>query len=147
MPLQLLPKVAQGSGLQVSEQTANIPATSTGKFAQWALNHPTNPQALLLAAHAGNTDVVTELLRRGANPNAGACSAERCTKPLTAAVFGGNVEVVKALLAAHAEVDTRGDPRYPQRTALTDAAATGNANIVRVLIANGATVNAKDSNR
>ena len=136
---------AQESGLQVSEESRAVPPASSGNLAPSEMRNPKNPQALELAAGTGNIDLVRELLRRGADPNAAFCDAARCTKPLTAAVYGGNVDVVKELLSAHAGVDSRGDQRFMARTALMDAAARGNANIVRVLIANGATVNARDS--
>jgi TonB family protein len=102
---------------------------------------PFEATALLLAADRGLPDMVSFLLKAGANPHAIDGYGRG------ALVFGagsGNAEVVRLLLAAGLKGDE--EDKYGD-TALMAAAATGNPECVRLLLINGARVNAKNKRR
>jgi ankyrin repeat protein len=99
----------------------------------------TGHTALMAAALGGHTELVSFLIGKKANVNAG--DKDNST-PLMAAVAAKNPAVVELLINAKANVnatDKMGD------TALIFAAAGGQTEIVRRLIAAKANVNAKDS--
>ncbi len=113
------------------------------------LSHPVDPNrqgpfhdsALMLAADRGLPDMVSALLKAGANPRAVDESGRN------ALIFGagsGNVQVVQLLLAAGLKENAK--DKYGD-TALMAAAATGNPESVRELLKNGAQVNARNRRR
>ena len=97
--------------------------------------------ALMLAADRGLPEMVSALLRAGANPQA----VDEVGR--NALIFGagsGNSEVVRLLLAAGLkpdQADMYGD------TALMAAAAAGNPESVQLLLKDGANVNARNDRR
>jgi ankyrin repeat protein len=95
---------------------------------------------LFEAANAGDAEIVSLLLARGASASA---EAPDGTGPLHLAARRGHAAVLEVLIAAGAKVDGPAGPRA--RTALQDAAATGSTDAVRVLLRAGADPNTKDS--
>jgi ankyrin repeat protein len=113
------------------------------------LSHPVDPNrlgpfrdtALMLAADRGLPDMVSALLKAGANPRTVDESGRN------ALIFGagiGNAQVVQLLLAAGLKANAK--DKYGD-TALMAAAASGNPESVRELLKNGAQVNARNHRR
>ncbi|HWO00163.1 MAG TPA: ankyrin repeat domain-containing protein [Blastocatellia bacterium] len=93
---------------------------------------------LTLAALKGDTGLVTELLKAGADPDA--CDGQGRT-PLIEAAFGGHVDTLSALLGAGADPNARDADGW---TPLMEAASKGRLDVVRRLLAAAADVNASD---
>jgi|HubBroStandDraft_5_1064220.scaffolds.fasta_scaffold18772_1 ankyrin repeat protein len=93
---------------------------------------------LLNAAHAGDLDLVRDLLKSGKNPNHrdgfGDC-------PLTVAADAGQTEVVRFLLEHGAKLDVADDSG---ETPLHFAARNGHLETAEFLVKRGASVNAAD---
>jgi ankyrin repeat protein len=93
---------------------------------------------LLNAAHAGDLDLVRELLKSGKNPNHrdgfGNC-------PLTVAADAGQTEVLKFLLEHGAKLDVADDAG---KTPLHCAARNGHVETADFLVHRGVSVNATD---
>jgi len=112
------------------------------------LDHGANPDysegpgnfALDSAILFGRVHVMTALLRRGANPNAG--DLERGTPPLARAVTVGNPECVRVLVAFGADVERVGS----DGSAILHLAASGrHPSMIGLLASLGADVNARDA--
>jgi ankyrin repeat protein len=102
---------------------------------------PYDATALMLASERGLPDVVTALLKAGANPRA---TDNYGRSALLFAAGSGNAEVVHLLLEAGLngnDKDKYGD------TALMAAAASGNPESVRLLLTKGAKVNTRNKRR
>lgn len=96
---------------------------------------------LIEAAESGDFDLVEQLLRRGADPNAK--HVIHCGTPLKAAAASGHLEVAKLLVQHGADINMEaGEVR---ETALVDAAITGRVEMVRWLLKMGAAVPDEDS--
>ena len=93
--------------------------------------------ALSRASGRGDAEIVTLLLKKGAdvNPNTGSV-------PLSQASYNRHPEIVKILLTAGADVNAYDD--HSQSTALMWASYYGNPEIVEMLLDEGADVNMKD---
>jgi len=91
--------------------------------------------ALLAATEAGHADVVSILLRRGADVNA--TTTDVGTTPLIVAAKAGDAATVKLLLASHANVGAKASRG---RTALLEAEAAGHTEVVKLLLSRGAGV-------
>jgi TonB family protein len=112
------------------------------------LAHPVDPNrqgpfgtALMLASDRGLPDMVSALLKAGADPRAVDVFGRN------ALIFGagsGNATVVQLLLGAGLKTNTK--DKYGD-TALMAAAAAGNPESVRLLLNNGAEVNARNHRR
>ena len=89
---------------------------------------------LMLAAAAGNSDVVSLLLEAGALPNVRHLA--HGASPLIGAAQNGHAEVVAKLLANKAKVDLQDDRNM---TALMYACQNSHPDVVRELLAAGAT--------
>jgi ankyrin repeat protein len=100
--------------------------------------HNSDSTALKHAAHGGYLEIVEDLLRAGADPNA--------DNALHAAAFGGHLAVVDRLLDAGAGLDTSNgyENRYKpgHLTALQEAARGGHIAVVERLLGLGADVDA-----
>ncbi len=97
--------------------------------------------ALLIAALAGWTEVVTALLDHGADVHArnkGGLTA------LHAASYGGHLETVRLLIERGAEVNQTDN--FYTMSPLHAAAEEGRTQVVALLLANGAVVEAKERN-
>ncbi len=94
--------------------------------------------ALMIAARAGETDLVVELLERGANPNSTNVNGGT---PLMFAAISGNDLIVKELLGRGAEVNAMGSNGW---NALMVASAKGFPDTVKMLLDSGADINAAD---
>jgi ankyrin repeat protein len=113
------------------------------------LSHPVDPNrqgpfhdsALILAADRGLPDMVSVLLKAGANHRA---VDEFGRNALIFGAGSGNAQVVQLLLQAGLKADAK--DKYGD-TALMAAAATGNPESVRELLKNGAEVNARNQRR
>jgi poly(A) polymerase Pap1/ankyrin repeat protein len=97
--------------------------------------------ALLLAAEAGHSDCVEELLRRGSDPNLFAHEKEGKQSPLTVAAMNGHQACVKLLLGKNATPDHASD----QGTALLLAVKAGHIPCVRTLLTHKADVEAANT--
>jgi ankyrin repeat protein len=89
---------------------------------------------LHLAAFFAQPEIVTLLLRRGADPNTVARNASRVS-PLHSAVAGRNLDVVRLLLMNGADPNAR---QHGGWTALHAAALHGDMAVARLLLARGA---------
>ena len=96
--------------------------------------------ALLLAAEAGHSEIVSLLLSSGAIVNVQ--DQDGCT-PLHMAAYGGHQEVVRKLLLSKAEIDKRNNAGA---TPLRNAASRGFSVIAKLLRDNNADINACDIN-
>ena len=94
--------------------------------------------ALIGAAMKGHTEIVKDLLAKGADANTKVKSGDTA---LILAAFDGHTEIVKALLAKGAEVNAKGKDGW---TALICAAGGGHTTTVKALLEKGAEVNAND---
>ncbi len=94
------------------------------------------------AALRGRTEVVAQLLDRGADVNAKDRFIFGWT-PLIAAAFAGHVDTAQLLLAKGADVSAQGDVGL-RWTPLSEAAFAGHVEMIRLLLAAGAKVNARD---
>lgn len=113
---------------------ANVNAQeSDGDTREWGLS------ALMVAARNNNPDVVTALIKNGANVNAKDFGDEN-TALKWAAVDNPNPEVIITLIKNGIDVNTR--DRHGN-TALMWAAWNPNPEVITVLIKNGADVNAR----
>ena len=95
--------------------------------------------ALLVASHCGNVEVVRLLLRYGAPVNELDASS---LSALHLASLRGHVDVVELLLQEHADVDVRGPN---ERTPLRIAAEKGQIEAAEVLLRKQAKANARDT--
>ena len=96
--------------------------------------------ALTEAASTGQTDVVKDLLDKGADVNErGACGSERGVTALWCAAQGGHIEVVKVLVERGADVNARSTTGW---TPLAVAASMRRVNVARFLVAKGADIEA-----
>ena len=160
-------RAAQAGSIVEVERLLDQRADINARHAQSGRN------ALLVASHCGNVEVVRLLLRYGALMN------ERDASLLSAlhlAALRGHVDIVEALLQEHAEIDIKGpDDRTPLRIAaekeqievaevllrkqakvnvrdksqmspLHVSARHGDAPMTELLVKNGAHIEAKDSN-
>ena len=93
---------------------------------------------LHLGAWFGSSEIVTLLIRKGADVNAGV--NENVDTPLHFAAKNGHVDVVKVLIENGADVNAVAQEH--KWTALHYASTYGDVDIVKVLIENGADVNA-----
>ena len=96
--------------------------------------------ALTKASYQGQTDLVKDVLDKGADPNkSGACAfGWGSVTPLSCAAYSGHMEAVKILLDRGANVDGR-DPQNGW-TALTCAVHKGHVEIAKLLIERGADI-------
>lgn len=94
--------------------------------------------ALMIAARAGATALVMELLERGADPNS--VNANGGT-PLMFAAISGNSLIVEELLGRGAKVNAAGSNGW---NALMVASAKGYPETVEMLLDSGADINAAD---
>ena len=94
--------------------------------------------ALMIAARAGDVDLVMELLKRGANPNTVNINGGT---PLMFAAISGNDLIVEELLGRGAAVNATGSNGW---NALMVASAKGFSDTVRKLLDSGADINAAD---
>jgi hypothetical protein len=90
------------------------------------------------AAGAGDMELLTLLLDKGADVNAPAYEVGGAT-PLQAAVLGGHIGMVRLLLAKGAQCDAAPAPSYG-RTALEAAAEHGRLDILILLLHSGASI-------
>jgi ankyrin repeat protein len=101
-------------------------------------SHSSGPSALKHAAGCGFLEIIEDLLRAGADPNA--------DNALHAAAFGGHLNIVNQLLEAGVGVDVSNEYENPYRvghhTALQEAARGGRLSVVERLLELGADVNA-----
>jgi uncharacterized protein len=97
--------------------------------------------AILWAASGNDTDLVSRLLRAGANPKV---RNQLGTTPLAEAAFHANTEMIKALLDAGADANA---PGADGQTALMIVARTSNVEAAKLLLAKGANANAKEAQR
>jgi len=97
--------------------------------------------ALLWAANLNDTDLVTRLLKAGANPKV---ENKLGSTPLAEAAFNANTEMIKALLDAGADPNATGPDA---QTPLMLVARTANVDAAKLLLAKGANPNAKESQR
>src|SRR5580693_2538141 len=97
--------------------------------------------ALLWAANANDTDLVSRLLKAGANPKV---HNQLGSTPLAEAAFNSNTEMMKALLDASADPNATGPDG---QTPLMIVARTANIAGAKLLLAKGANPNAKESQR
>ena len=95
------------------------------------------PTALILAADAGDSLVVEQLLQAGADPN---LTEGGGGAPLMFACMSGRSRVVEVLIEAGADVNAKDKDGVP---ALQRAAVYGNTEAVEMLLAHGADVNAR----
>ena len=93
---------------------------------------------LMLAAEAGNVDIVKMLLAAGANVNAKDFDGDAV---LVWAMGEGHVDVVEVLLAAGADVNAKNNDGD---TVLMQAVGAGHIDVIKLLLAAGADINAKD---
>ncbi|KAJ6527974.1 hypothetical protein DFH09DRAFT_1413900, partial [Mycena vulgaris] len=89
------------------------------------------------ASYGGCTEIVRELLKRGADVNA---QGGRYGNALQAASSGGHIETVRELLERGADVNAQGGRYY---NALQAASSGGHTETVRELLERGADVNAQ----
>ncbi len=94
--------------------------------------------ALMIAARAGEMDLVSELLERGANPNSVNVNGGT---PLMFAAISGNYLIIDELLGWGADVNATGSNGW---NALMVASAKGFSDTVKRLLDSGADVNAAD---
>ena len=94
--------------------------------------------ALMQASKRGHAEVVSLLLKAGANPNA---KNSRKQTALIIASKRGHAEAVSLLVNAGANVNAIG---YLQKTALMEASEIGHAEVVSLLLKAGADVNVTD---
>lgn len=92
--------------------------------------------ALLIAADAGQAEVVEALLALGVDPNR--MTAGR-SAPLTSAAYSGDLKIVKRLLDAGANPNIETLPWSPLNAAIS-ARLDGNLPVIRELVARGAHV-------
>ncbi|KAF8769836.1 Ankyrin-2 like protein [Argiope bruennichi] len=104
---------------------ADFVILSCGQRARWGLN-------LCTASKEGNVNVVTELLKRGANVNA---ATKKGNTALHIASLAGQEEVVKVLVQAGANVNAQSQNGF---TPLYMAAQENHDSVVSFLLANGA---------
>ncbi|KAI1729639.1 ankyrin repeats (many copies) domain-containing protein [Ditylenchus destructor] len=106
----------------------------------------TEPESLHTAAEQGLSDVVTELIRQGANVHTKDATG---ATPLHYAAEHGHLDTIRALILEGADVNERsGNSRgrfYAGGTPLHYAAINGKTEACRILLDSGATVNAKTS--
>jgi hypothetical protein len=100
-------------------------------------------RSLLDAVRANRLSDITDLLRRGANPDVVAAQQDGGDTPLVIAVREGYAEAVEILMSAGANVDVRDTGTFDGRTPLTWAAARGRADVMDILLRHGAAVNAR----
>jgi beta-lactamase regulating signal transducer with metallopeptidase domain len=98
---------------------------------------PGDGTRLLIAAKAGDLELVKGLIARGADPNV---ASPGDGNPLIAASGAGHVEVVEYLLDRGARID---EIVPEDENALIAACRSAKVDVVRVLIARGANVNAR----
>lgn len=96
---------------------------------------------LIWAANLNDPDLVSRLLKAGANPNV---RNQLGTTPLLEAAFNANTDVIKALLDAKADPNAAG---ADGQTALMLVSRTANVAAARVLLEKGANPNAIESQR
>lgn len=94
---------------------------------------------LVMASEFGDMKEVTELLAKGANPNA--LDSMGRTALMTSAI-AGNIEMARLLLERGADVNT---PNAQGGTALVGAIANNRPEIFHLLLAKGAAVNSASS--
>ncbi|MCY4051342.1 MAG: ankyrin repeat domain-containing protein [Gammaproteobacteria bacterium] len=94
--------------------------------------------ALMIAARAGELDMVKELLQRGANPNSANINGGT---PLMFAAISGNTLIIDELLSWDAKVNATGSNGW---NALMVASAKGFSDTVKRLLDYGADINAAD---
>ncbi len=94
--------------------------------------------ALMIAARAGDVDLVMELLKRGADPNTVNVNGGT---PLMFAAISGNDVIVEELLVRGATVNATGSNGW---NALMVASAKGFPDTVKRLLDSGADINAAD---
>lgn len=98
---------------------------------------------LYRAARHGNTSLVKQLLRKGADPNK---TTDCGFTPLHIAAFWGEVEIVQMLLQAGADPKLcNGKGWTPLHSAALGAGLEGRRRVIELLISNGAEISAKDS--
>lgn len=91
---------------------------------------------LTLAALKGETGLVIELLKAGADPDA---RDGQGRTPLLEAAFGGHIDTLSALLEAGADPNARDPDGW---SPLMEAASKGRFEVVKLLLAAGADANA-----
>jgi uncharacterized protein len=96
---------------------------------------------LIWAANLNDTDLVTRLLKAGANPKV---SNRLGSTPLLEAVINSNTEMIKALLDADADPNVAGSDG---QTPLMIVSKTSNVAAAKLLLDKGANVNAKETQR
>ncbi|KAJ9602285.1 hypothetical protein H2200_013140 [Cladophialophora chaetospira] len=101
-------------------------------------HRPTGRNAMAVAAHCGNEEVVELLLRHGANIHGK--DYNDCT-PLHLAASRGHIRVLRLLLQENASLEDRGPD---EKTALRLSCDNGHLDAAEVLLAHGAKVNARD---
>lgn len=104
-----------------------------------ARHHQSGRNALAVAAHCGNEDVVRLLLQYGATVNER--DASQLT-PLHLASLRGHLGVVELLLQEHADIDAKGPSA---QTPLHIAAELGYVDVAEILLRQKAKVNARDA--
>jgi|GEM_PF-3965811 len=103
-------------------------------------------EALLLAVHTGNRDIIDLLLKRGADINANgtyqSLFGPREATPLFVAIFDLNKPMIEYLFDRGADIHAKN--KYGD-TALMPAAETGNIEIVELLLGRGADVKSQST--
>lgn len=132
---------AYGTPLTFACETANIQDAKRLLALGAKPDYPRNDGAtpLMMAAHAGMPDLVSELLTYKIDVDAQDDAGETA---LSNAARDGWVEATKRLLGAAARVDTVNEDG---QTPLMEAAMNGHTDVVKLLIEKGSNVNAKDN--
>ena len=99
---------------------------------------------LHLGAQAGHLNIVMELLRAGANVDAGLRGSPGCT-PLLRAAHNGHTDICRLLLEKGAAVNARDCSTGDMRTPLCKAASMGHPDTVSLLLRFGADPRMPDS--